>query len=328
VPGAHDPGTPRVSHPPGAHDPSTPLVDHPPDIPRPCTSLVDPPSGAPRSMTPMDADPLGISRPGTPPVAPPFVALQTELTGVVQQDLQLVFNVTRARILVLLIDENIDGLIDAVVHVVLTVTGNNRETPLYLHFMGNQIPSEIKNPVLGEELVTAKGWISSLQSSPHPGLVALAPWLADTVKIAEQRELDWLTAEQTLKSFREVGPRKAFIDKANALRLSTFGALGDIAHSHPELNLPKDFAERFFKHERRNRKPPTAKDIALKVEAARAELAALETKLGEAQKAEAENAANEARARAAKNQKVFDKAQKNADDAAAKLATVRGELEQ
>lgn len=265
-------------------------------------------------------------RPLTASLAPPFVALQNELTGVVQQDQQLVFNVARARILVLLIDEDVDGLIDAVVHVVLTVTGNNRESPLYLHFMGNQIPSEIKNPVLGEELVTAKSWISSLQSSPHPGLVALAPQLDATVKVAEQRQLDLVAADQALKSFREVGPRKAFIDKANALRLSTFGALGDIAHSHPEMNLPKDFAERFFKHERRNRKPPTAKDIALKVEAARAELTALEAKLSEAQKAEAEAAANEARARAAKNQKVLDRAQKNADNAAAKLAAVRSEL--
>lgn len=268
------------------------------------------------------------ARPLTAALAPPFGGLQNELTDLVRQDQELVFTVARARILVEIIDEDLDGIVDAVVHVILTVTGNNRESPLYQHFIGNQLPSEIKIPVLGEELVKAKGWIASLQGSPHLGLVALAPQLADAVLVGEQRQLERRTAEQSLKDFREVGPRKAFIDKANALRLSTFGALGDIAHSHPELSLPKDFAERFFKHEKRNRKPPTAKELAVKVTAARADLGALEGKLAEAQKAEDEAAAHEAKSRAAKNQKVLDRAQKSADDAAARLAMVRSELAQ
>jgi hypothetical protein len=267
-------------------------------------------------------------RPFTAGLAPSFVALQAEQEAVLQQEQQLVLNVARAEVLAVIADEDVDGCVDAVVNCVLTITGNNRKDPLYLHFVRDTTPGKIKEPVLGEELLTVKAWIPSLQSSPHPSLVALAPQLAQSVQVGEQRQLELATADQALKDFREVGPRKALIDKANALRLATFGKLGDLAHSHPELKLPKDFADRFFKHERRNRKPLTAKEIAILVEAAKAEVGLLETKLGEAEAAEATEAANEAKARSAKAQKVIDKAQKKADDAAARLAAVKIQLGQ
>lgn len=262
-------------------------------------------------------------RPLTAALAPPFVALQGDITSVEQQEQHLVFNAARCEVRAVLADEDVDTLVDVLVHAVLVITGNDRKHPLYVHFIGDMTPGKIKEPVNGEELVTAKSWIPSLQSSPHPTLVALAPQLDKAVTAAENREADLAAAELTLKNFREVGPRKALVDKANALRLSTYGALGDIAHSHPELNLPKDFADRFFKHEQRNRKPPTARDLATKLDAARTDLAALEARHAEAQKAEAADAADAAKTKSAKDQKAIDKAQKKADEAAAALAALK-----
>ena len=264
------------------------------------------------------------SRPLTAALAAPFIALQNDVTSVEQEEQQLVFNVARAEVRVTLADEDIDTLVDVLVHALLVITGNNRKDPLYLHFVGDSTPAAIKDPVLGPEIATVKGWIPSLQSSPHATLVALAPRFDAAVTAAENREAELTAAEVALKNFREVGARKALVDKTNALRLSTSGALGDIAHSHPELNLPRDFADGFFKHERRNRKPPSAKDLTLKVDAAKADLATLEAKLAEAQKAEAAEAADALKTKSAKDQKAIDRAQKKADEAAATLAALKG----
>lgn len=264
----------------------------------------------------------------TADLAQAFILLQAEVESVFQQEEQLLLNVARAEVLAIMADEDVDDCINAVVNCVLTITGNNRKDPLYLHFVVNTTPAKIKEPVLGEELVTARSWLPSLVSSPHPSLVALAPRHGQAVQVGEQREQELAAADQTLKDFREIGPRKALVDKVNALRLATYGKLGELAHSRPDLRLPKDFADRFFKHERRNRKPAKAKEIAIELEAARATVGQLEAKHVEALAAEATLAANEAKAKAARDQKVIDKAQKKADDAAARLAAVKSQLGQ
>jgi hypothetical protein len=92
--------------------------------------------------------------------------------------------------------------------------------------------------------------------------------------------------------------------------------------------LPKDFADRFFRRERRNRKPATAKEIAIDLAAARATVEQFEAKHVEALALEAAEAANDARAKAVRDQKIIDKAQKQADAAAARLAALKSELQQ
>jgi hypothetical protein len=267
-------------------------------------------------------------RPITAALAPSFALAQSEVEAVFQQEQQLLLNVARAEVRAILAEEDVEGCVDAVVHGVLTITGNSRKDPLFLHFVVNTTPAQIKDLALAGKLVTVKAWIPSLLSSPHPSLVALAPRLAQAVQVGEQRQHDLAAADQALKDFREVGPRKALVDRTNALRVATYGKLGELVHAHPELRLPRDFADRFFKHERRNRKPAKAKEVAIAVEAARAELSRLEAKHVKALADEATAAANQARARAAKDKKVLDKAQKKVDDAAARLAAVKGELGQ
>ena len=104
-------------------------------------------------------------RPYTAELATPFALLQTEQEAVCQQEEQLILNVARAEVLAIMADEDVDGGVNAVVNCVLTITGNNRKDPLYLHFVVNTTPAQIKDPVLGEELLTVKSWIPSLVSS-------------------------------------------------------------------------------------------------------------------------------------------------------------------
>src|SRR6185369_11725416 len=105
---------------------------------------------------------------------------------------------------------------------------------------------------------------------------------------ADKAVIDLATAQQALKDFREVGARKALFDHANAVRKATYGALGQIAHSHPEAKLPSDFADRFFLHDSRPRKKaPTLEELKERLAAAQAAVDAMEAQTLAASQAEA-----------------------------------------
>src|SRR5690606_6168629 len=53
-------------------------------------------------------------------------------------------------------------------------------------------------------------------------------------------------AKEALREFISIGPFKRFIDSLNQLRIDTFGALNKLPLENPGLNLPHNFAKRFF----------------------------------------------------------------------------------
>ena len=109
----------------------------------------------------------------------------------------------------------------------------------------------LKRPIHGDELTTVRGFVPSLQTSPHAALAALAPILIELIAKADAAIADHLLADQALKDFDILGGKKTLIDSYNVLRQTVFGQLAAIPHANPAAMLPASFADRFFRHEAR-----------------------------------------------------------------------------
>jgi len=267
------------------------------------------------------------ARPLTAGLAPSFVALLGDVNQTSDQERQHTLTVLRAEELVALTDEDIDVTVDAVVNTILTITGGDRDHDLYRHYLGHQRPRDLKLPIHGDELTTVRAWVPSLLTSPHPGLAALGPVLQLRVGNADDAIAERQQAAQALKDFRQLGPRRALVDKINARRKATYGDLGEIAHSNPQANLPADFADRFFRHEHRRRRKATVKELTEKLAAAQAVAKKLEIELAQAEVTEKAAADARAKQEAEALQKKVADAEKKAADAAAAVAALKGEGE-
>jgi hypothetical protein len=262
------------------------------------------------------------ARPLTAGLAPPLLAALADVDTTQAQEKQLVLTVTRAQVLVVAAGEDIGGVVDGVVHALLTITGGDREHALYLHFLGTTRPRDLKARTLAKQVVAVRAWVPSLTASPHASLTALGSVVEQMATAADKAVEQLAGATQALKDFREVGGRKAMIDRVNATRKTTYGALGEILHANPLGNLPNDFADRFFLHARRRPKV-TIQELTAKIEAAKADVVALEAKLAKLQASEEAEADAREREKAAARQSKLAAAEKKAARAAAELAALR-----
>ncbi len=264
------------------------------------------------------------ARPLTAGLAPALLALLADITTCANAERMLVLEVERAEVKVFLCDEGIDGTVDAIVNTCLTITGGDRTVDPYAFYLKNTTPGDLKDPVLAEELETVRLWVVPLQESIHPSLAALSPTLAAQIEAADNAQAALDAANLTLRTFREQGARKTLVDTINAKRKVTHGALGEIAHSNPQLLLPIDFADRFFVHEVRRRKA-TRKEMLAKLDAAHAEVAAVEAKLAKMDGDDAVAAAKLAAQKEKERQQKVAAAQKKAEEAAKELAALQQE---
>jgi hypothetical protein len=180
-----------------------------------------------------------------------FADLTTEEQKAIARQFELVAGQARTEAKQVQADGALNRLVDQTRAALLTLSDNNRETPLYKRLFGDQRPSAIKRPILGEQLERMRGWVAPLQTATRPELTALAPLLTTAIKAADDAVTAGRTAEQQLTDFLEVGDCKALVDKANALRKATYGKLAELVHSKPEAHLSADFAEQFFLQESR-----------------------------------------------------------------------------
>ena len=148
-------------------------------------------------------------------------------------------------------DDGIDDFLDLLDRTLLIITKNDRTSPQYVFYFGKTPVHLLKRPIHGEELATVRGFIPSLQASPHPALAALAPILINLVAKADAAIAHHQAADQALKDFDMLGGKKTLIDGYNALRQTVYGTLAAIPHAHPTAMLPGNFADRFFRHESR-----------------------------------------------------------------------------
>jgi hypothetical protein len=130
-------------------------------------------------------------------------------------------------------DDIIDDFVDTLDHTLLAALKNNRKAPAYLVYFGDEVPSKLKRPILGKQLETVTKWIPSLQASPYPTVVALAPALVTAVAAvaaANTATVAVTAAEQALADFDATGGKAQLIAGANALRQTTFGQLAALPH--------------------------------------------------------------------------------------------------
>lgn len=262
--------------------------------------------------------------PLTAALSAPFVEARQDLVTVRAQEVQLEDDLRSAEARAHFVDDELNAIADETKVAVLAAVDNNHEAPLHRQLFAGQTPSELKRPILGEQLATQRVWVAPLLESTNPTLHAIGQRLEDVVERADEVLGAQAVARQRLDQFR-LGARKTFIEHCNALRKLTHGQLGEIAHSHPELKLSASFPARFFLHAHASRMP-TITEVRRGVEHLRKQLARKEAQLAELESKQAR--ADQARAEAAleERRQKLAAAEQKAAEAAAELAALQAEL--
>lgn len=253
-----------------------------------------------------------------------FDALLTEWYGLVQQETALVRELSDAEARAIVVDDGFDFLCVAISSTLLAESGGNRKAPAYQRYFGSAPPSKLKRPVLGEQLEVMRTWTPSLTSAQSSAaLQQYGKQLAQRVTEADAAVAALSEAKRKRADF-EMGPRKAFVDRLNATRQALYGRLAELPHRHPERNLPRDFATRFFLRDERDRAPsiPTVEQTILRL---RERLHKQEELLARLVEEEEEEARLREDAELSAAQEMLDAAERQAAEAAARVAALRAQ---
>ncbi len=166
-----------------------------------------------------------------------------------EQEIKLRTTLVRRNALIAACDDELDQIADATNQAVLLQVKSDRTSALYLLYFGAQTLSQLKRPILSDQLEKMRSWIPSLTTSTNAVLCALGARLAKAVAAADAAVAARLMAEQQNRDFRAVGQRKVLIDSLNSLRKALYGKLSELPHAQPDLHLPAGFAEEFYRHE-------------------------------------------------------------------------------
>lgn len=266
--------------------------------------------------------------PITAAMAPEFKSMLAETLDVMGQEAMHRVDIFKGNALVAVADEDLDGAVDTTVQTLLIETGGARNVPLFTMYLGNGRISDLKRPVLGDELEKCRTWVPMLKSASSPALNALSEVVDAKVKAADDAIEALADAKRKNKEFRAVGTRKALVDKINALRKSTYGKLSELPYKYPEKNLPANFAERFFKHttakKAQAKAEPTAAELSAMIVESEAHTTNLKKQLAEA--IAREDAAAKAKEELAAKKVALAEAQKAAEEALAKVAALKSAM--
>ncbi len=239
-----------------------------------------------------------------------------------EQEINFHTSIIQHNALIAACDDELDSLVDAVQQAVLLETKNDRKAPLFLLYFGAKRPHELKRPVLGGQLETMRGWISSLLASSNPVLGSLGAKVGQKVAAADAAVASQAKAEQQNRDFRTIGARKALLDSLNALRKAIYGKLSELPHATPAEHLPATFAEPFFRHDSGGKSGPlTSAELGTQVEALKTQLAVAEAQLAKALADDAVVAKAKSDSDAAAS--ALAQAEKEAADALARVAALK-----
>ena len=213
--------------------------------------------------------------------APQFDDFQTQWLTASAACTALAIGLGKANGVLSATDDAIDDFLDLLDRTLLSITKNDRSAPQYAFYFGQAAVHVLKRPIHGDELATVRGFVQSLQTSPHPGVAALAPVLVTLIAKADAAIAAQADADQALKDFDMLGGKKALIDSYNVLRQTVYGQLAAMPHANLTAMLPASFADRFFRHESRRgvaalRNP---KDVQAKIDAHKKKLDAAQKHL-------------------------------------------------
>jgi hypothetical protein len=264
------------------------------------------------------------AHPLTAPLAADIAPLQDEWKAVLVKEVDLEEKVAEADALVLLADFELDALFLAIVNALLTLVHNDRTHVHYTRFLGNDRPSDVRDPILGEELERLRSWPPGLATVPSDEVKKQGAALATFVPKADAAVEAQRKATQELTDFTELGARKTLVDHLNATSKLVYGKLSELMHTPAGQVLPPDFLERCFPPESRVRHP-TIKGEERIIERLEKNLvrhkAALEKLKKKKEESEAARKAAEKTAR--KNE--ADKLKKEAEELLAKAAELEEE---
>jgi hypothetical protein len=212
------------------------------------------------------------AHPLTEPLASELAPLREEWKAAFLLEIQLNENVAEADARALLADFELDALFNAIFNGLMTVTNNDRTSPLIVRFLGNDRPSDVRNPVLGEELERLRTWPPGLATVPSDEVkkqgLALAAFVpkADLVVEAQRK------ADQELTDFTQLGDRVMFVNHLNAVCNLLHGKVGELMHTPAGASFPSDFRDRVFPAQSRSR-APTIKSEEKTIERLKAQVA-------------------------------------------------------
>ncbi len=175
-----------------------------------------------------------------------FDALYEGWNTLFEEELALLRRQRAAEASVIAVDEALDFLCAAIAATILAESGGDRKTVTYQRYFGTARPSQLKRPVLGNQLDVMRSWIPSLSAADSSAaLREYGQQLAERVVEADAAVIALAEAEREQADF-EIGVRKRFIDDLNATRMRIHGQLAELAHRSTEFKLSRDFARRFF----------------------------------------------------------------------------------
>lgn len=261
--------------------------------------------------------------PLTKALAADFEAFAPKLQATLLEELGLIANRHEADAGVDFVDEDLDGLTDAIAAVTLIDAKGNRDAAPYSIYFSSQRPSELRRPTLGAQLDSMRSWPSSLKLSPNELLVGHGAKLETKIAEADDCASFQQKAYAQLSDYRTVGARKNCIDEFNARRKALHGKLGELQHQHPELG--KGWADSFFRQGSGSEKP-TLRELDKRLAAAEAEVQYLKKQRDDL--AAQEEAAARAKADAERAQRLAElaAAKKAAADYAARIAELESAL--
>ncbi len=267
---------------------------------------------------------FALACPLTTALAPPIAALRADLPAVRALQAQHTDAVQAQEANALFVDDDGNTLVDEVKVAVLADVKGDYQAPLYKQLFIDKSPTQLKKPVLGDQLGQMRAWPAILASTSSPALHALGLRTAKFVAQGDATNAALASAQTKLDTFLS-GPRAAYVDKVNASRKLTYGKLAELAHSQPAGTMPAGFAERFFLHDTSGRAASTG-DVERTVARLQKKLSRHQGILTELNQKQASAQKTKQDAAVAKKQEALALAQKKVDDAARELAALQAEL--
>lgn len=184
---------------------------------------------------------------------PEYNAFQSKWFVVDVTETKLWIDILKGSARIAVADDALDSLVDHISNALLILTNGDREAALYSVYFNGKNPSELRRPVLGNQLAFMRNWVSSLKESPHDSLKKLGDELALAVESADKAVAELAAAKMANRQFRTIGERRALVDELNAMQKRNSGKIAEIPHTEAGKGLSNTFQESFFK--KSSRKP-------------------------------------------------------------------------
>jgi hypothetical protein len=183
----------------------------------------------------------------TTQLAPPIAQLlSVDLEAIRAQETQLTRAVDAETAKVPFADDDLDVLLDQAEELLITELGTAEAKAMLARLLKNRPPSEVRRPVLQDQLETQREWEAILKPTGKQNLADYGGRVTKAVKYADEQVLAPQASAQTALDAFMKGPRANFIAACNAARGVVFGKLVEIAEDPKSGPLPKDFIDRFF----------------------------------------------------------------------------------